>query len=343
MKRSAEEIMNDINPMNSVKRYDNSWSLFVSYVNLGDRRPSEDEFIQYFHYLKNDRKLAASTIWSHYSMINHKYQTQTGQKLQMYPRITMLLKSFEAGYVRKSANIFSKNNMDEFLTKAPDTGDFIHIKAGVVVAYCGGLRMADLASIQTDDFEFNETTGMWINYHVSKQRGEQITNKFNVPIAYCKHLELYDHKLHDSNASGGRFMKTYRSTKEGKSYYTNQPMGIHTIRKFTLKMAEFLKLPNPQLYTGHAIRRTAANVMAEGGASTSVMKKHFNWKSDNTALKYLENTTNGKLGVSRIMQPSTSASSGKSNSTLQPSEFTQKPIEQKVINLHNCQNIILNL
>ena len=35
---------------------------------------------------------------------------------------------------------------------------------------------------------------------------------------------------------------------------------------------------------------TAANVMADGGASSSLMKKHFNWRSENTSQKYLENT-----------------------------------------------------
>ena len=47
---------------------------------------------------------------------------------------------------------------------------------------------------------------------------------------------------------------------------------------------------------------TAANVMADGGAS-SLEKKHFNWRSKNTSQKYLENTDNAKLSFSRIMKP----------------------------------------
>ena len=126
-----------------------------------------------------------------------------------------------------------------------------------------------MVPINTDDLEFNEATGMWVKYTVSKQRGESITNKFNVPLEYCQYLECYDHKLDEFQVSEGRLFKAYRTRKDGSGYYGKQPIGIHQISKFTIKMAEFLKLPNPSTYTGHALRRSAANVLAKAGASTS--------------------------------------------------------------------------
>jgi len=44
-------------------------------------------------------------------MINNKYQIIYGEKLQKYPRLIHLLKSFEAGYVRKTAKVFTKDQM----------------------------------------------------------------------------------------------------------------------------------------------------------------------------------------------------------------------------------------
>ena len=66
----------------------------------------------------------------------------------------------------------------EFLETAPNSGEFILIKAGVVLAYYGGLGCADLVNLESRNLEFNDTTGMWVSYKVSKQRGEALKKYF---------------------------------------------------------------------------------------------------------------------------------------------------------------------
>ena len=95
-------------------------------------------------------------------------------------------------------------------------------------------------------------------------------------------------------------------------------------------MAEFLNLPNPSTYTIHAMRRSAANVMAEAGASNALMKKHFNWKGDSTSNKYIDNTKSAKITISNMM------ASSNGGSHLSDRDDT------KVINLNNCSNIVIN-
>ena len=124
--RSANDIMQDAMPIKSNKKYNDSWNDFCEFLKLDDREPTEDELLQYFDNLKNNKEYASSTIWSVYSMINHKFQLLFGKKLQIYPRITILLKSYEAGYVRKSASVFSKDEILRFLSTAPDTGELIY-------------------------------------------------------------------------------------------------------------------------------------------------------------------------------------------------------------------------
>ena len=286
---TAEEIMQTVNPIKSSKSYDNQWDDFINFCGISEE-PNEEDFIKYFHHLGEVRKYASSSLWSKYSMINHKYQTLHGHKLQKFPRVTLLLKKFEAGYKRKKASIFTKDHIMQFLNDAPDDGEYVHIKAGVVVAYFGGLRCADLVGINCEDLEFNENTGMWVTYTISKQRGESINNKFNIPLQFCSYLETYDNALHRCNAGSGRFMKTYRVNKNCEGFYTRQPMGKNFLAKFTVKMANFLNLPNPETYSGHAIRRSSASIMAEAGTSTSQLKKHFYWKTEATSLKYIENS-----------------------------------------------------
>lgn len=340
-KRSAETILSALAPNKTAKRYDGRWQELLTYTNQdGSRKPTEEELIQFFDHLKNDKKMLASTIWCIYSMINHKMQLLFGEKLQVYPRVTMLLKSFEAGYTRKTAGQFSKEQIQEFLTNAPNTGKFIHIKAAIVLCFCGGLRCAELVLLNASDFEFNDTTGMWVSYSVSKQRGETIKNKFNVPLEYCQYLENYDNVLTEAKLGEGRIFKTFRIRQNGNGYYVNQPMGKHVLAKFPEQMATFLGLPNPTSYTGHSLRRSTANVMAEAGASTAIMKKHFNWKSENTCLKYVDNTNTAKVEIANMMKPASSSSAiGKCDAK----SGDPLPINNKSITLENCQNIIINL
>lgn len=176
-----------------------------------------------------------------------------------------------------------------------------------MIGFCGGLRCADMVGLNMEDCTFDETSGMWIDYNVSKQRGEAIRNKFNVPLEFCGFLETYDHELFRCNAKEGRLFKTFRIRNDGTTYYTKQPMGIHFLSKINFKVAKFLKLPNPERYTGHCFRRSSANALAEAGCSTTALKKHFNWQNEGTALQYVENTKNAKIAISdKIASPSSS-------------------------------------
>ena len=334
MKRSAEMIIKEIGPLSTGKRYEDRWQEFIQHQNLNeDTPPKEDHFVEYFDYLRNTKKYASSTLWSIYSMLNNKVQLNFGFKLQKFPRITLLLKSYEAGYTRKKAKEFSKEEVMKFLREAPDEGENIHLKVAVVLAYFGGLRCAELVSLTLDDFEFNQVTGMWVTYKVSKQKGESISNKFNIPLQYCTYLQKYDEILDNAKLGNGRVFKTYRVRQDGSGYYVNQPMGKHVLAKVPMKMALYLQLSDPKDYTGHSFRRTAANVLAEGGASSSVMKKHFNWQSENTSMKYIENTQKSKIFVSSVMLKDDT-----SNTNVEQDH--QKA--ENVINFSNCQNVVLN-
>lgn len=165
----------------------------------------------------------------------------------------------------KSQYIYERSDRI-FLSNAPDTDEYVYMKTAVVMCYFGGLRCADLVGIECEDLTFDESTGMWVNYNVSKQLGEKVINSFNIPLEYCTYLENYDHKLHECNAGSGRLMKTYRTKKNGTGYYTKQPMGVHYLGKISQNIAKYLELSNPETYTGHTMRRTSATTLAETGA-----------------------------------------------------------------------------
>ena len=102
-----------------------------------------------------------------------------------------LLKSYQEGYVRKPAEVFTSVQLDTFLREMPTDAKFTKLKAIAVVAFAGGLRCAEVLPINCEDLEHNDLTGFWINYTASKKRRESIVNKFYIPIPYDSYLEAY--------------------------------------------------------------------------------------------------------------------------------------------------------
>ena len=66
-------------------------------------------------------------------------------------------------------------------------------------------------------------------------------------------------------------------------------------------VAKILQLDNPETYTGHGYRRTAATTAAEGGATTQQLQRAFGWKSVNTAQKYVEESQSGAQGIASML------------------------------------------
>ena len=118
----------------------------------------------------------------------------------------MLLKSYEAKYIRKKASVFTKEQFCRFIYDGPNTGRQLQMKA--MVAFCGGLRCADLVSLETPNLEFNDVTGCWVKYVVSKQRGENMVNKFNVPLNYVQYFTQYCDVLKEADLYIGRLFKS---------------------------------------------------------------------------------------------------------------------------------------
>ena len=58
-------------------------------------------------------------------------------------------------------------------------------------------------------------------------------------------------------------------------------------------VASYLELEQPERYTGHSFRRTAATVLAENGATEQNMKLKFDWKDGKMTKEYM--TTSKKF------------------------------------------------
>lgn len=78
----------------------------------------------------------------------------------------------------------------------------------------------------------------------------------------------------------------------------DQPVGKHTIAKVPSLVAKFLQLSEPELFTGHCLRRTSATLLADSGANLLEIKRHGGWKSSSVAEGYIAESISNKIAIS---------------------------------------------
>lgn len=153
----------------------------------------------------------------------------------------------------------------------------------------------------------------------------------------------------------GRFFVNFQNGKCCK-----QVIGLNKIGAMPKKIAQYLKLDNPELYTGHCFRRTSATVLADSGASLTTLKRHGGWKSNQVAEGYIEDSVENKRRIGkRISDSITTSSSTTAKQPKDPVASTSKAASidsekenvvtstesswAKTYQFFNCQNITLNV
>lgn len=94
------------------------------------------------------------------------------------------------------------------------------------------------------------------------------------------------------------FVKTYLSLRpedlEENFFFTNyqkevcskQRIGINKVGRVPRVIANYLKLPNANGYTGHSLRKTSATLLVDAGADILELKRHGYWMSTAVAEHY---------------------------------------------------------
>ena len=238
-KRNLDQILEETLPEKSKVLYQKRWVSFLAYMGEPARRPLEIDFLQYFDYLRTEKKLESSTIWSIYSSLNSLHQREYGEKLQVYPRVTQLLKTYNSSYVRKVASTFQKDELDCFLKMELTSAYWIVRKAVVSLAICGGLRCAEIREIN-----FTDVAEMEGDFEVTvvrkKQRGEKKESKFLVCFPFSSHLSTYLATVRGAlgDSVTGPLIK---GVPKG---LVNQPMGRTYLANIGKDVARVLKLEN---------------------------------------------------------------------------------------------------
>lgn len=88
-----------------------------------------------------------------------------------------------------------------------------------------------------------------------------------------------------------------------------QPIGINKIGQMPKVIATFLKLQNPELFSGHCFRRSSASHLANAGGDLLTIKRHGGWKSSAVAEGYVEASLKRKMEIAQMLAPGDSQAS----------------------------------
>ena len=340
------QIMAKAKPKLSSKAYLKAWTDFKDFCK--EEEPGEKQYISWFNHLRTQKKMASSTLWSVYSRLNYVHQSEFGVRLQQWPRITQLLKSYK-GDPTKKAKVFTLFEIHAFLRKELSSPFWILRKAVVAVALCGGLRGQETNTIQFKDVKKTQE-GFEITITRAKQRGENKQDLILVPFNKSDPAICFGSKLSNYLDSVSRVLgpfqpddKLFKGCHSGIRF-VNQPFGRNQLQKVGQDVAMELGLPDPEAYTGHCWRRSAASQAALAGASTTQLKKGFGWRSNDVALEYVDNTHAHTRQLAAMITGTSLPPSRQevASSTLPEGSVHKGDYGTKIVNIQMGDNCTLN-
>ena len=296
---SDHDVFQQFTNAKSHKQYQRTWSQFVDFCGDFDfdaGQPGEELLSNYFKFLRLERKMASSSLWTVYSCINSIFKRKYNAKLQDLSRLTLLIKGFNDD-VKQKAAIFDDAVLKEFMLSRKNDSYWLVRQAICIVSFFGGLRYQECMDLVLEKIQRGKD-GYVITHKRVKQRSDKLETRFIVPEAggYAAQLALYLFKVNDQ-------LKLY----QGRVWFTGTksdklktvPMGKNTVAQVPHDIAALLGLANPSLYTFHSFRRTSATSAADGGSTAAQMTDFFGWKNTSMCHEYVSSS---KPAITKMAQ-----------------------------------------
>lgn len=249
----------------------------------------ENLLLVYFDEMR--KKYAPTSLWSKWSMLRTVIQNKHGIDMAAFGSVKNLLKRHNQGHEKKKSKVFREEDVKKFLSDAPDRIYLAH-KVVMILGLSGACRRCEMYNLTTKDFEENP------NSVIGKIRDGKFESSRTFVIE-PPFLEIYKKyaKLRPANTTRSNFLVKYQA---GKCH--NQVVGKEKIGKMPKEIAEFLKLQNPEKYTGHSFRRTSTTIFSDAGASVFELQQLGGWKSEPVAKSYVNETLGNKVRMNRMLQ-----------------------------------------
>ena len=117
---------------------------------------------------------------------------------------------------------------------------------------------------------------------------------------------------------------------------TKQVIGRNTLSQYPKTIATFLQLEEPEKYTSHCFRRTAATFLADAGFQVMDLQRAGGWKSKSVAESYVTESQHNKLKIASNIANNTITATN--NQSVSNTETCNTPINNVSIDMANASN-----
>jgi integrase len=172
---------------------------------------------------------------------------------------------------------------------------FSLLQVGLIIGIAGACRKQEMAELLCENVK---DEGKVFHIEIPKTK-TKISREFFVTSGGFEGIDMVQiirkyMSLRPRDTDNTRFFVGYRKGK-----CIRQPVGINTFGSMPKAIATFLKLPHPELYTGHCFRRSSTSMLADSGADLLTVKRHGGWKSNSVAEGYIDTSKENKKNVAK--------------------------------------------
>ncbi|KAJ8674247.1 hypothetical protein QAD02_005509 [Eretmocerus hayati] len=267
-------------PIRSKKHYTQRYNKYKKWCS-DNKIPhfiNEDVMLLYMDHLHKVDKFTSSTLWAVYSMLKSCINAYDNVDITNYAAVRKYIKQKHRGHKPKKATTFTVEQVHRFITCAEEP-EHLLTKAIFVVSLSGCLRRVESTYLLLENVTKLDNGTFLITIPLENTK-TYVERSFTVVGDFADILQRYlDARM---GLVCPRLFLTYRSNT-----FINSPTGINTVGRVPKVIATFLKIPDIKTYTSHCIRRTAATIFADSGASIDELMRFGVWKSPGCARGYV--------------------------------------------------------
>lgn len=247
---------------------------------------------------KQSETLAATTLWTMYSLVKKYLLLECQFDIGRSERITNFLRTISRFHKKKQAPAFTRDQLFEYLKTAPNVGYPLINKLVLLVGYYAGLRSSETVALTWEDLEF-AVEGILVKIVCSKTDRAAIGAFKLLPklddqeLCPVRYFLLYKTMV---KSATGRLFCQFRNDS-----FTRMPIGKTSIAVVPKQIALFLRLDGARLYTGHALRVSSATILADEGADVLTLKRHGRWTSDSIAEGYVRDSKHSRMEAASLL------------------------------------------
>ena len=294
-------------PVKSQEVYESVWLAFTEFrtrMNLANVAPEKAVFAYLAMMFRTDKWQSPATLWNRFSILstmlfNKEMISMDGTNIER--QVKTWIKQKTATFYTKQSEMFAKEDVARFVTEAP--ASFLQAKLVLLVGCFTGLRCESLTSLLWSHLDLRNPgeVRIYVNFETkTDKRGEGMwymlpgatANTDLDPYPLFRNYEEIIRKRDAALvAATARLWTRMDSDNEGRfTVYRGSPRGVTWISGVPAKVASWLNLSTPHAYTGHCMRRTCAQWLADSGQSEPEIMHFFGWKSTNMVKVYTKHS-----------------------------------------------------